>query len=487
MDTADVDQQGSEQYAALHRRSWWTLVMFVVAVSYGVYTAYLQIDMHNGLGTFSYDVGLYDQGIWLLSRGHAPFVTLMGRNLFGDHASFILLFLVPVYWIIPGTSTLLALQAMAIAGASLPIYFFAKRILGSAELAFIFGLVWLLNPAVNGTNLENFHPDGFLGLFVCLALYAAFTKKWRMYAISLALALLVKEDVLLLVFPLGVYIWTQIDKRKGIFTICATFAVTLFGMFAVMKSLIGVPTRNSWRIPFGGPTGLIKKTLTHPTEVWHYLLQDDRPTYLFQMLAPLGGAFFLSPWLAAVAVPVLASNVVSTFWYQHSIQYHYSLVAMPSLLFASVLGVAKLRSAWRPIATSIVLACTVLTYSAWAQTTLAQHPRIVWGRDNPVARAGLDIIKYVPGDAVISVFDPLTTHMAHRKEIYFFPNPFKASYYGVDDSLANKRLPAADRVEYVVLPRSLDSGQQATWDSVKSDFEVVRENTYWQVFKRRVH
>jgi uncharacterized membrane protein len=52
----------------------------------------------------------------------------MGRNLFGDHASFILLFLVPVYWVIPGTSTLLVLQATAIAAAALPIYFFASAL-----------------------------------------------------------------------------------------------------------------------------------------------------------------------------------------------------------------------------------------------------------------------------------------------------------------------------------------------------------------------
>jgi uncharacterized membrane protein len=461
--------------------------MFVVAMGYGVYTAYLQVDMHNGLGTFSYDVGLYDQGIWLLSRGHAPFVTLMGRNLFGDHASFILLLLVPFYWVIPGTSTLLVLQAMAVAAAAIPLYFLAKHVLESSELAFIFGIVWLLNPAVNGTNLENFHPDGFLGLFVALAMYAAITKKWRMYAIAIALILLVKEDVLLLVFPLGVYIFARFDKRKGVFTVLATFAVTIFGMFAVMKSLIGVPTRNTWRIPFGGPTGLIKEAFTNPTNVWKYLLQDDRPQYLFQMFAPLAGAFFLSPWMAIVAAPVLASNVVSNFWYQHSIQYHYSLIAVPALVVASILGVKRIRPAFRPLATSVILACTVLTYSAWGQTTLAQKPRVVWGADHPIARSGLDIIKMVPDNAAVSVFDPLTTHMAHRKDVYFFPNPFKASYYGVDDSLKDKRLPVADRIEYVVLPKSLDTGQQQVWDSVKAEFEVVKENSYWQVFRRIGH
>ena len=65
----------------------------------GFYFAALSVEMHRSLATSAYDFGLYDQGIWLLSRFHNPFVTLMGRNLFGDHTSFILLFLVPVYLI----------------------------------------------------------------------------------------------------------------------------------------------------------------------------------------------------------------------------------------------------------------------------------------------------------------------------------------------------------------------------------------------------
>ena len=36
-------------------------------------------------------------------------------------------------------------------------------------------------------------------------------------------------------------------------------------MLLVMRSLIGVPTRNGWRIPFGGPRGLVDTTVTNPT------------------------------------------------------------------------------------------------------------------------------------------------------------------------------------------------------------------------------
>lgn len=441
--------------------------------------------MHLGLGTFSYDVGLYDQGLWLLSRGEAPFVTLMGRNLFGDHASFILIFLVPLYWIIPGTATLLVVQAFAIAAAALPIFFFARRVFDDSFIATMFALVWLVNPAVNGTNMENFHPDGFLGLTVALALFAALSSRWRLYAVSLALCLLVKEDVVLLAFPLGVFVFFTLSKRKGIVTMISTVAVTLIGMFLVMRPLIGVPTRNGWRIPFGGFTGLLKETFQRPGNVLEYLTQDDRPLYVFQMFAPLLIPVFVAPALAAVAVPVLASNVISNFWYQHSIQYHYSIVVMPVLVFATILGVKKVSPKYQRMVVAAIATASVATFVAWGQTPLSNNPRPVWSSNYVVATTAREIISVVPDDAVISVYDPLTTFMAHRKEVYFFPNPFKAVYYGVDDSLNGQRIPAADRVEYVVLPKSMSPELQWDWQLVRPEFELIKENQHWEVFRRR--
>ncbi|MSV59539.1 MAG: DUF2079 domain-containing protein, partial [Actinobacteria bacterium] len=159
-------QRGRNLTTSVRNASPWTWLLFAAIIAHIIVVTRLQWDIHRGLGTASYDVGLYDQGIWLLSRFEAPFVTLMGRNLMGDHASLILFFVVPLYWLIPGTETLLALQAVVIAAGAIPIYFFARRVLNSSFLGFLFGVVWLVNPAVNGTNMENFHPDSFLGLLV---------------------------------------------------------------------------------------------------------------------------------------------------------------------------------------------------------------------------------------------------------------------------------------------------------------------------------
>ncbi len=83
------------------------------------------LNIHHALGTATYDSALYDQGMWLLSQFDAPFVTLMGRNLFGDHTSFVLLFLVPLYWIAPGAWIMFTAQSAAIAAGAIPVFLYA--------------------------------------------------------------------------------------------------------------------------------------------------------------------------------------------------------------------------------------------------------------------------------------------------------------------------------------------------------------------------
>ena len=227
-------QRGRNLTTSVRNASPWTWLLFAAIIAHVIVVTRLQWDIHRGLGTASYDVGLYDQGIWLLSRFEAPFVTLMGRNLMGDHASLILFFVVPLYWLIPGTETLLALQAVVIAAGAIPIYFFARRLLNSSLLGFLFGVVWLVNPAVNGTNMENYHPDSFLGLLVPIAMVCALSKKWRGYWIALVLCLLVKEDVVLIVLPLGALIALRGDVRRGIITMGAGITASLAGMYLLV-------------------------------------------------------------------------------------------------------------------------------------------------------------------------------------------------------------------------------------------------------------
>ena len=468
----------------VQRITLWQWALIAAIAAYTSYFTNVTLDVHHGLGTSSYDFGLYDQGVWLMSRFHAPFVTLMGRNLMGDHTSFILVFVVPIYWVFPSAGALFFTQSLAIALGSVPVYLLGRRLLKNDGFAVLLAVCYLLHPAVAWTNRENFHPDSYIAPLIGMAIYAAIQKRWRLYVVFVVLSLLVKEDASLVLVPLGIWVALKRDKKIGLITITACLSYMLLAMFVVMKSLIGVPTRNGWRIPFGGPGGVIKTALTRPMDLVRHYWSDNRPFYFWQMTFPFALAFAWEPSVALISLVVLATNMLSTFWYQYQIQYHYALVAVPAMAMGTVWAISKVKDRWRPVAVALVVCTSLWSAWAWGAVPFSRDLPYSWPPSHPVAVDARDIISTIPSDAVVSAQYSVTAHIDRRKEIYMFPTPFSAELYGADDSLAYQRLPAADRVEFVVLPATLEPDDQAVWDRESSAFTLVRQNTWWRLFQR---
>ena len=207
---------------------------------YATYFSVRTAGVHNGLGSSAYDFGLYDQGIWLLSRGHSPFVTLMGRNLFGDHSSFILVLLIPLYWVVSSTALLFIVQSIVIAVGALPVYWFSRDRLRSEALAAVLAGVYLIHPSIGWTNLENFHPDAALGTLIAFAVWSANAKRWGWYWVAVGLSLAVKEDVAFVLIPLGIWVAFRIDRKRGLLTSIVSLVTMLMMFLVVMRSFTGV-------------------------------------------------------------------------------------------------------------------------------------------------------------------------------------------------------------------------------------------------------
>lgn len=458
------------------------------AVLVGAYAAHMAVktvEIHRGLGTSAYDFGLYEQGVWLLSRFESPFVTLMGRNLFGDHSSFILLFLVPFYWFDPPTSFLLVVQSVVIALGAVPLFWYAKRRLRSGAAASVIALGYLIHPAVVWTNLENFHPDSFLGPLVALVLVAAAEKRWRIYWVAVVLALLVKEDVAFVLVPIGVFVALRGDRRRGVLTAVASLGVMAVMLLVVMRSFTGVAFRNSWRIPFGGVGGFFRTVITRPWDVVAHLVSDTRPRYLWQVFAPLGFVAVLAPSALMTALGVVGVNLVSTFWYQYQVQYHYSLVIVPCLAFATTEALFRLKLEFRRSVVWFVALCSIVCAYFWVPLPLTNVDYQSWPPSSPQVVATAEMFALIPPDASLAAYHPLTAQLARRREIYSFPNPFQRSLYGPDVFAKGDRLAAADTVQFVMLPTTLNPDDQVLWDRESGAFEEVGRNSWWVVFERR--
>jgi Predicted membrane protein len=450
----------------------WVVLFLMIAAYFASYT-YWSVRSHAGFQTGAFDIGIYDQGVWLLSRFQEPFVTVRGLNLFADHSTFILLLVAPLYWVWASPILLLVTQSLALGFAAVPLYLLTRDLLGSAWLGVAVAAVLLLNPAIGWTNLENFHPDSYEVLFLTAALYFMVKQRWGWFLLSISLLLLVKEDVPLLVIPLGIYIDLRYKSWVGFFTGFAAAACLVLNFF-VLIPWFGEGSSVYWgRLPFGGPAGLLRTTFTDPSAVLAFLQDSERVSYVVDHLRTLAFLPLLSP-LALVAIGPLALNVLSTHTYMHLINYHYSTLIVPPLVVAAVFTISRFDSLrMRAKLVAILVVATLVSAYLLGPLPYSRVPVPPVTVDTTRNEAIRAAIALVPKDAIVSAHYSIVPHIAHRQEIYYWPNPFRAENWA-DGSKEGQRLPMADDVEYVVLfPDQVDGEYRAIYEGLKARSQVV--------------
>jgi hypothetical protein len=132
-----------------------------------------------------------------------------------------------------------------------------------------------------------------------------------------------------------------------------------------------------------------------------------------------------------------------------------------------------------------VATTALLSAILWSPLPFARGDVQTWPPDHPVALAARSIILEIPENASVSAHHAVTAHLARRAVVYAFPNPFVRNLYGPDIFAGGDRLPAAESVSYVVLPRVLSEQEESVWSNESSRFVVSAENEWWTVFVRR--
>ena len=466
--------------------SAWARGLLVAATAfYVVLFTYWTVRNHEGFGTYAFDFGLYDQGLWLLSRFKRPFVTIMGRHLFGDHTSFILLFLVPIYWVIPSAKVLLVAQSAALGLGALPAFLIAREKLRHEVLAAAIAVAYLLHPHIGWTNLEQFHPDVFEVPLLLFALWFMLRARWGWYAVSVGLLLLVKEDVGPLVIVLGIYVAVRHDWRVGLATSAAGALAFTAAMWWILPALNGVGTLNYWRIPFGGPGGVVRTAVTDPGTFLAYAFDGPRRWYLWQMFVPLAGLSLLAPSVLVIAATPLAANLLTTFYYQYDIHYHYGTLIVPVLVTATIFAIARARSMKvRSVLVGAVAAASLVCAYLWGPTPFSRDRVPIAEGDHPTIPYIREAIGLIPKDASVSAVYNYVPHIDHRERIYMFPTPFRATYWGTQRQ-EGERLPEADTVDYVFVPSYLDNEPAIVLDSIRAEYETVYEDGGVTLLRRR--
>jgi hypothetical protein len=133
---------------------------------------------------------------------------------------------------------------------------------------------------------------------------------------------------------------------------------------------------------------------------------------------------------------------------------------------------------------SVVLVASLVCAYVWTPLPLMRTEMPRWSPSHPAVAAAHEAINKIPPDVAVSAYHTLTAHMARREQVYVFPVPYRRVLYGPNVFAKGDRLPFADDVRYVILPRQLEGEAAIDWQNEQFFFDVVFGNDYWTVYER---
>lgn len=288
----------------------------------------------------AFDLGIYDQVVYLISQGLPPISSFLGFHHMGNHAAWSVYPLALLYKIYPSVYWLLAVQAVCLALGALPTWLLARQAGLTRSLSQAMAIVYLLYPLVFNLNLFDFHPEVMALPAILTAIWAARAEQKILFCATTLFALGCRDALSLTIAAMGVWL-LLFEKRR------------FYGWFALVTGLGWFVLVTQWIIPMfkgGGVAAVARyKYLGHsvleiaqnmllkPGLVLGKLLTWHTANYLLLVVSPV--LWGLSPRHLApliVAVPTLVLNILSRVVTQQDLHHQYSLPVLPFLLVAVI-------------------------------------------------------------------------------------------------------------------------------------------------------
>lgn len=479
-----------------HPAAWLTFAGIIIFAS--VFGS-LGVQNHNNFGTWSYDMGIYDQGFWLASRFGDTFMSVRGLDFWGHHVNLIAYAFVPFYWLGAGPSFLYVVQACVLGLGAAPVYLIARDKFRTPWMGFCFAVVFLLYAPLQWISWAMFHPEALVITPFLYAWWFATKERWGWCYAMVLIALSCREDTALAVMMMGVVLAITMRRApdiRRVLRMCAGLFL-LGALWYVVATKLVIPWFNDGKDPFYvqmfyGPYGsttpeILSTILRHPDRVVHDAVQHDRLLFYKQLSWPVGWAYIGNPLGLLMALPQMLASVIGLSPYSRMIRYQYTSVMIAPIFIASIQGAFTF---WRFQVAKIVLplwlvGCAYVTNVAWSPSPLNEKDSQVWAVPGPRHDSLRNALAVVPSDASVAATYQLLPHLSHRREIYDWPNPFTPAVWGNDDCA---RLPDPRTVEYVVLDKTqIGTNNQALYDAMRAPggpFQPLYEDDNAVVLKR---
>ena len=289
------------------------------------------------------------------------------------------------------------------------------------------------------------------------------------FRLGATMLLLAKEDVPLLVFMLGLYVFLfRRERTVGAVTAFLGAAWFLIATQVIQPHFHGLPTSPfSHRIMVFGPTiaDSIQNVIREPALVWRWIVRPEIVTYLGGLLASAGFLSLFGPAVLILSAPVVAMNVFSTWSWTYSEGAHYTASVVPFVIVSAIHGLGWLagqmsRLSIRPKWSINGLATLALLVAGWHHYQIGISPLARSYAPPRVTEHHLlarELMALIPPEAALSTQSGLYPHLAHRQKAYFFPAVNDAEYVLLD--VTGPSFPITVQEVYETAERLLNSGE----------------------------
>jgi len=477
-----------EEFISKHK---YELCLGIIILIYILYFTAVSFLRYDNFFTGRFDLGNMDQTVWNTIHGRIFQITdpngTTNISRLAFHADFILILISPLYLIWSSPEMLLLLQSVVLGLGAVFVYLIARNVIKNKAIALTLSMVYLLNPALQFSNLYDFHAV-VLGTTLLLGTFYFFYKRsYLLFLLFAVLSGLTKEDIWAIISLFGLAIIIRVFfenkfsfdlSKKQILEIFLGSIVFLFSsLTAYLLIWVIIPSVKggghfalAYYSDFGGSASDISKNvLLMPLKTISKVATVQNLHYLFQLLLPFGLTSLIAPIFLIFAAPDLLINLLSSNSGFHEIYYQYTAAITPFLVISSIFAVNFLQKHFRIISKQVIIIYLILTalISVYLYGPLpgTLHANVdVFKKPLANAKTIDNFLTNIPTRYSIAASNNLGSHLSHRRNIYTIP-------LGVGQ---------ADVILFLLNDAFAQPSLQAQREMVK---EMSNDKNYIQVYK----
>ena len=419
------------------------LLLFLCGILGGLLACFiggLTIVKYLNYKTPNFDFGIFSQMYHYMSETLIPYTTCerdMLLSHFAVHFSPILYLGLPFYWIFPHPTTILAVQALAVALGVFPLYKLSKHFGLSNYKTLAIVIIYVLHPTVIANNFYYFHENCFLTLMLLWTFYFAEKGKTVPTFIFALLTMAVKEDAPVYILFFGLYLlFSNKSKIKGA-VLCVTSAV----YFAVVTKLMalygqGIMTYRYDNFIFeegGSIYSVVLNIIKNPAYLFNQLLKTEKLEFLVLMLVPMALLPFAikKPSRIILLMPMVLINLMTDYVYQYDIGFQYTYASVAFLFYLTVINVSELSP---KTAKKLLISAVCASVIFFASVNLQRMDNIkYYQNEKEQAEVITEALATIPMDKSIKSTTFFIPALWNRNEVYEYEYSDKETDYVIFD------------------------------------------------------